>query len=258
MPLNAVLFDLWGTLIVDPEHRSRPRQAWRAAGVHAVLAAYGATLAIETVDAALIAGSHALTALHDRGVDVAPAGRVDIFLDQLEASPDLPLRARAEIEQAICTMPPEHRPELAEGAVDVLRSLKAQGLATALVSNAGYTTSTNLRLILDHYGLAPHLDALVFSDELLLAKPDVRLFAAALHAVGVEAKAAAFVGDSPHNDVYGARRAGLFAVQIGHHEAPPPTGYTENDAARPDARISSLPELLPILAGFQGLSPTST
>ena len=77
---------------------------------------------------------------------MAPAGRVDIFLDQLEAPPDLPISARAEIEQANVTMPVEHRPELAEGAVDILRSLKEQGLATGLVSNAGYTTAANLRL----------------------------------------------------------------------------------------------------------------
>ncbi len=247
MDLKAVLFDLWGTLIIDPDHLSRPRHLWRAENVRDILARNGVLLTRETADTALVAGGAALSALHDQGRDLSARGRVHLFLEELGGAPALAPLAYEELEAAICTMHPVHKPEVAPGAVAVLRELKAMGLATALVSNAGFTTAPSLRAMLDGYGLSPYLDALIFSDEMELAKPDARIFQAALAEVGVAAPAAAFVGDSPHNDIYGARQAGMVAVQIGHRDSAPRTGYTENDGARPDARIDSLSELLAAL-----------
>ena len=251
MELRAVLFDLWGTLIDDPEKHSRPRQLWRANNVSRILGEHGARVSAEAAHDALVAAGAALSALHDDGLDVSAAGRVELFLNQLDEQPALPVAAWLELEEAICTMHPVHRPELGDGALEVVREVKARGLATALVSNAGMTTAPNLREMLDGYGLTPYLDVMVFSDELKLAKPNARLFLTALEQLGVGPPDAAFVGDSPHNDIYGARQAGLYAVQIGHRTAPPKTGYTESDGARPNAHISSLRELMTALAEFE-------
>jgi putative hydrolase of the HAD superfamily len=245
--LKAVLFDLWGTLIVDPEQAQAPRRQWRAESVRAILAGHGIHLTHETADTALVAGGEALSALHDEGIDLTAAGRVGLFLKQLEGVPAPPRAALEELEHAITSMHLVYRPVVADGAVEALREVKDGGLATALVSNAGYTTAPHLREMLDGYGLAPYLDVFVFSDELELAKPDARLFTAALDALGFAAPQAAFVGDSPHNDIYGARQAGLYAVQIGHRDAPPRTGYTESDGARPHAYIDTLSELMEAL-----------
>jgi len=253
MELKAVLFDLWGTLIQDPETQSRPRQLWRAGNVQAVLARSGIALTAETAASALFAAGAALSTLHDDGRDLSASGRVDLFLSQLGGVPELSPDARAELQEAICTMHPVYKPQLGDGAAEVLREVKALGLGTALVSNAGFTTAPTLRGMLQDYGLAAHLDVCVFSDELELAKPNARLFQEALEGLGVAASAAAFVGDSPHNDIFGARQAGLLAVQIGHRSALPRTGYTENDGARPHARITSLGELLPALREFAAL-----
>jgi putative hydrolase of the HAD superfamily len=257
MELRAVLFDLWGTLIVDPEVNSRPRQLWRATNVRDILARNGVALSLETADSALVAGGAALSALHDDGLDVTDDGRVDLFLSQLAAIPPLRAEARRELVEAICSMHPVHRPALGEGAAEVLREIKAMGLPTALVSNAGYTTAPHLREMLDRYGIAGYLDVCVFSDELELAKPHPKIFQTALDGLGVDAPSAAFVGDSPHNDIYGARQAGLFAVQIGHRDAPPRTGYTESDGARPHAHITSLRQLIPALLEFAAPAPAA-
>jgi HAD superfamily hydrolase (TIGR01509 family) len=250
MQLRAILFDLWGTLILDPDHRARPRALWRAENVRAVLARHGLSLPLETVDAALVAGGAELSALHNEGRDVSSAGRVALFWAHLEGQPALPAGAAAELEAAITRMHPVHRPEPRPEAVDTLRRCRALGITTGLVSNAGYTTAPNLRMMLDEYGMAPYLDACVFSDEVGVAKPHPRIFDEALRKLGVEAPEAAFVGDSPLNDVMGARRAGLLAVQIGHKDAPPPTGYAESDGTRPNAYIDSLADLLPALTAF--------
>jgi putative hydrolase of the HAD superfamily len=253
MELRAVLFDLWGTLIVDPETRWRPRALWRAKNVRGVLATGGFDVSFDAVFAALEAAGRELSALHDEGLDLSEDGRVDLVLDRLDVRVDVAAEARVRLVEAICTMHPLHKPDPHDGALEVLRAVKALGLPTALVSNAGLTTAPNLRLMLDEYGMAKFLDVCVFSDDLELAKPDARLFQAALEGLGVDARLAAFVGDSPHNDIFGARQAGLLAVQIGHREAPPRTGYSESDGARPDARIGSLHELLPAIEGFIAL-----
>jgi FMN phosphatase YigB (HAD superfamily) len=54
----------------------------------------------------------------------------------------------------------------------------------------------------------------------------------------VRAENAAFVGDAPHNDIYGAQGAGLFAVQIGRRT---------HANVKPQAQINGLDELIPAL-----------
>ena len=100
--------------------------------------------------------------------------------------------------------------------------------------------------MLEHHGLREHLDALVFSDEHQFAKPASRMFTLALEAIGEEASACAFVGDSPHNDVAGAQAAGMFAVQI---------GSKVREGITPDLRIDTLAELVP---GLQRLGLLGT
>jgi putative hydrolase of the HAD superfamily len=114
-------------------------------------------------------------------------------------------------------------------------------LKTGLVSNAGITTSPTLRVMLTHYGLLAHLDALIFSDELCLAKPSLGMFTSALDALEVAGEDAVFVGDSARHDVIGARAAGMRTVQIGGRVV---------EGIEPDARVTSLPELLDVLSGF--------
>jgi HAD superfamily hydrolase (TIGR01509 family) len=111
-------------------------------------------------------------------------------------------------------------------------------MKTALVSNAGFTTAPNLRMLLDHYGLSELFDVLVFSDELEIAKPDPRIFKQALAGLGLRPDDCAFVGDNPHTDISGALSAGLFTVQIGAKSL---------DGIRPHARIDSLSQLIPAI-----------
>jgi len=250
MEIRAVLFDLWGTLILDPEERAGPRRReWRAGNVRRVLAARGVDVPAQAVDDGLRAAGAALSDLHDRGIDLSGPGRVTLLLDQLGTpiSARVPSSAYAALESAICNMTPELGPSPAAGAEDMLRHLRSLGLGTALVSNAGLTTAPTLRRMLDWYGFSPYLEVLVFPDELELAKPDGRVFAHALAGLGVPAEAAVFVGDSPHNDVFGARNAGLFAIQVGHRDAPPATGYTTNEAAKPHVKVEALADVWTVI-----------
>jgi len=247
-PLRAILFDLWETLINDGPERSLPRQAWRAAEVKRALGTHGVDLALEPITTALNASMRALTQLHDTGVDLDSIGRARMFQRQLESEThaEVPEAALNHLEAAIVGMTEQHIPGLAPHAVETLEMIKGFGLRTVLVSNAGFTTAPALRWMLDYYRLREHLDVLVFSDELQMAKPEPKIFTHALEALGEPASVCAFVGDSPHNDVYGAQQAGMFAVQI---------GAKQRDGITPDLRIDTLAELVPGLAQLGRLLP---
>jgi putative hydrolase of the HAD superfamily len=94
------------------------------------------------------------------------------------------------------------------GAREALRSLRASGLATGVVSNF----DGRLPGILGGLDLAQLLDVVMLPGQARAAKPDPRIFALALARLGVAPSAALYVGDDPARDLAGARTAGLSAI----------------------------------------------
>jgi putative hydrolase of the HAD superfamily len=90
--------------------------------------------------------------------------------------------------------------------------------------------------------LARHFGAIIVSAELGVAKPDARIFRAALDAIGGRPADAAMVGDSLTRDVAGARNAGLRSIWIDRGLEP-----ARPDDPVPDARIRALSEVRSVL-----------
>jgi HAD superfamily hydrolase (TIGR01509 family) len=76
--------------------------------------------------------------------------------------------------------------------VTVLKSLRQNGIRTAVVSNIAW----DIRSVL----AAAEVDEFVLSFEVGAAKPDLRIFTAALDRLGVAANEALMIGDSEEND----------------------------------------------------------
>jgi putative hydrolase of the HAD superfamily len=93
------------------------------------------------------------------------------------------------------------------GALDELREL---GLRLAVVSNSDGT----IRETLERLDLAGHFEAIFDSRLVGFEKPDSRIFARALEALGCEPSSALYVGDLYSVDVVGARAAGLEAALV--------------------------------------------
>ncbi len=91
-----------------------------------------------------------------------------------------------------------------------LRLLRAIGLRLAVVSNF----DGRLRRLLRDLSLSAYFHAVVISSECGAAKPDPRIFEAALTALGSAPAATLHIGDSEELDARGARRAGLRAIRI--------------------------------------------
>jgi putative hydrolase of the HAD superfamily len=115
-----------------------------------------------------------------------------------------------------------------------LRGLRGRGIRLVVVSN----WDVSLHEVLARTGLSGLLDGAVASAELGVAKPDPAIFAHALELAGAPAAQAWHVGDSPAEDVAGARAAGLTPVLIvrdGRPPEPPPA------SARRIAALTELP-----------------
>jgi putative hydrolase of the HAD superfamily len=95
----------------------------------------------------------------------------------------------------------------------LLEALRSRGLRTGVVANAWPDPARVFRGDVERYGLAPWLDAQVWSDEVGARKPDPAIFREALSRLEVEPEDAMYVGDRVDTDVEGAAAVGMATVQ---------------------------------------------
>ena len=120
------------------------------------------------------------------------------------------LSGELEREISVATMMAAIRFRPFADAEPALRDLRSRGLELVCVSN----WDVALPQVLEHCGLERHLDAVVTSAEVGAAKPDRAIFETALARCGCAAGEALHVGDTPAEDVEGARAAGIPAVLL--------------------------------------------
>jgi putative hydrolase of the HAD superfamily len=96
------------------------------------------------------------------------------------------------------------------GILGALDRLRAAGIRTALVSDAGFDDVE----CWDRSPLRARLDAIAFSYELGVRKPDARIYQHALDALGVAPRDALFVGDGGSDEHRGARAVGMQTVLV--------------------------------------------
>ena len=82
----------------------------------------------------------------------------------------------------------------------------------ALISN--FDHPPHVHRLLDELALRPFFDAVVVSGDVGVKKPDPAIFVPALEQTGLTTDEVLFVGDSPEDDVAGARAAGLRPILI--------------------------------------------
>jgi HAD superfamily hydrolase (TIGR01509 family) len=251
MPLGVVLFDLWGTLVVDdsaaPAVMGR-RGAARVRMATEALAKLGFDFDRSRVELAFRAASDEHSAVHAEGRDLSTHGRTELYLRHLDPSlaERLDDQGWRHMHQAILTAALSAPPAAMPGAIAVLDECRALGLRIGLISNAGITPGYVLRQIMESHDLLRRLDHTIFSDEVEVAKPSPAIFQRALEAFRVAPEEAVFVGDQPVLDVLGPRNAGIWSVQIGN---------LRENGIEPHTRISALVELVPALRGLGLLQP---
>jgi putative hydrolase of the HAD superfamily len=107
-----------------------------------------------------------------------------------------------------------------EDAGPALQAARERGLRLVVASN----WDVSLPEVLRRVGLLDRLDGVVTSAGVGARKPDPRVFVEALHRAGVAPAEAVHVGDSPAEDVEGARAAGVRPVLLARDRRPGPAG----------------------------------
>lgn len=120
-------------------------------------------------------------------------------------------------------------------ATPALRFLRRRGVGAICVSN----WDCSLPGVLERCGLAGLLAGVVPSAVAGARKPSSEIFARALELAGRRADEALHVGDTPDEDIAGARSAGIRAVLIDRRGAGCHSGGSDD----PTPRISSLDEI---------------
>ncbi len=98
--------------------------------------------------------------------------------------------------------------------VESLKRLKARGVKLAIVTNITPELLEHQRKKVAALGIADLFDAIVYSAELGVHKPDKRIFDHAAALLGAANEECLFVGDDPDSDVVGALNAGMEVVWL--------------------------------------------
>jgi putative hydrolase of the HAD superfamily len=146
---------------------------------------------------------------------------------------------------------------LYDDARPTLARLRSAGYTLGVISN----WEQWLGQLMLHLEIASYFDVTIVSGVAGFEKPDPRIFLRALADTGVGPEAAAHVGDSPHDDVEGARRVGMLGVLLDRSDRFAPVipkggetnSVTDGESQPATPRIQSLLEL----PGLLGLPSTS-
>ncbi|RLI12358.1 hypothetical protein DRO33_02790 [Candidatus Bathyarchaeota archaeon] len=130
--------------------------------------------------------------------------------------------------------------EVLPGARGVLEALSGR-YKLGVISNS---ISCWPRKFLEREGLDAYFQVIIISGEVGWRKPHRKIFEAALTGLGLEPEEVVHVGNSPSDDVAGAKAVGMKAVLV--------LGQDSNEAweVEPDAVIRSLSELPRVLANM--------
>jgi putative hydrolase of the HAD superfamily len=124
-------------------------------------------------------------------------------------------------------------------AVSTLAELRERGHKLGLIT----VCSTDIPELWESSAFRGLFDSTVFSCEVGLAKPDPRIYEISCKELGVEAVDCLFVGDGANDELPGAERAGMTAVQL----RPPGERLTPEGERWPGRYVSLLSDVLELV-----------
>jgi putative hydrolase of the HAD superfamily len=214
--ISAVTFDLWDTLIQElpgePDKVARARNE----GILRLLERRGIVHSRAEIEAAYLDTGQFLSLTWSKRRDMSTRDQVLFMLNSLDDKLAQKLAAEdlAEIERVYSSGILEHPPRLLPGAKDALRTVKVKGYRMGLISNTGRTPGSVLRILMSQMGVLDFFDTTTFSNEILVRKPAESAFRITLEKLRAAPKTAVHIGDSEESDIAGAKRVGMYAIQV--------------------------------------------
>lgn len=214
--LNAVTLDLWDTLITEIPRKNPGLRKHRMNLIRAGLKEFGFDYDMPIIEKAYMRSEEFCNDMWCKNRDIPLDDHFLFMLSCIDS--DLPwklnkdgLRAlRKSYSEAIMQMPPVLLPH----AREVLEHLSGRGYRIGLISNTGRTPGSVLRQLLERMNIARYFDLMIFSDEVLVRKPEKQIFNHAIRGLSTLPRLSIHVGDDPEADFQGAKRAGMNALLI--------------------------------------------
>lgn len=208
--LKAITFDFWDTLYKAPDSMSMSSR--RMAVFAKTLQAIGHAAKEETIRQAFYdCWQYANKYQIECGLDITPRGHVEFILAQLDLN--LAQENWQRVYDAYTSILIDFPPQVNDGVQETLPRL-AEKYKLAVICNTGVTPGIMLREIMKTDDIFRYFAFAVFSDEVLWAKPNVKIFNYTLEKLQVNNSEAAHIGDNSSTDVIGAKRAGMTAIWL--------------------------------------------
>ena len=251
MPITAVTFDLWQTLLLDNREIGLARMEIRLEGALEALREAGEEFSEDQVREAYRQCYRTCHEIRAQERDVTFLEQIEFFIRHIDHG--LMDRLHEDVVNQIATVYADslfcHPPPPHPDAARVLSEAKDAGYRLGLISNTGMTPGSTFRVYMDQVGILDYFHVLTFSDEVRLAKPSRQIFLETAEALGTPKEHIIHVGDHLLNDVLGAKRAGMKTIWIEIH-----SGQQPKVDVQPDLTVSSLGQ---VSAGIKTLVASS-
>ena len=256
MKIDTVLFDMGGT--IEDVRYDRALRLAALPGILALLAGQGIVLPGENAEILdrFLARNAEYKAWSESALVESPAASIwkDWNLRDFGA-PAATVEALAE-NLAYAWETTFFERKLRPDAILTLDSLARRGYRLGVISNT--SSRTQVYRTLEAYGIAKYFGCVVLSSIEGVRKPHPAIFASALQAMGSEASATAYVGDTLSRDVIGSKRSGYaLAFQIRSFLTAASDAAVGPGAEKPDFAVVSLIEIVDILDSLDERSSRS-
>lgn len=244
--IQTVIFDLGGTLL----EYAGPYLYWPELETPGLQAAYGhlEDKGVELPSFDVFRDS-AFATLPDRWQKATEGERnlrlADFLAELLQANRvgGVPVQwigeAAQQYQSTICS-----QATMIAGARETLSALKNQGYKIGLLSNTMFDGAIHVA-DLQRFDLDPYFDAMLFSADLNMWKPNAAPYLYLLDELQSAPQNTVFIGDSPGHDIVGGKAAGLHTIYFRSTDR-----FGEPDGVQPDATIYHLDELPDLLSGW--------
>ena len=216
MPLNAITFDLWDTIILDgsdePKRAARGLQSKHEERRFLFWSKLKNLASIDKsiTDAAFDVHEAAFRQVWYRmSVTWEVPERLEVLLAGLDIK--LPKATYDELVHQFETMELVVKPDLISGAAETIAEL-ADRYDLCIVSDTIYTPGRGLRALLEHHDVAKHFKGFIFSDEVGRSKPHPDCFRGAAEQLGLDLSKMLHIGDRDAKDIVGAQAVGMKAI----------------------------------------------
>jgi len=146
-----------------------------------------------------------------------------------------------------CAIPLSQAVELANGALDAIRTIHDLGVRMVICSNTIWRNDADSRRDWEELGFGGCFDGYVTSHDTGFAKPHRAMFERALALVDGHPSRAAIIGDRLDLDAAGADAVGMRSIWMR------PPDFAGRVDPIPDAEVTSWAEVPPIVARWMGV-----